>query len=72
MLLKQNFNDTAICGGLLTNDANRSLGRINTYNVSSSIQGALNEYRKSLEDYAIGGSNLEMGAKNMDIQQIHR
>lgn len=68
---KQNFSDTARCGEFLTSDANISLGQINTYNVSSSMQEALDEYRKSLEDYAIGGSNLEMGAKNMDMQQMN-
>lgn len=68
---KHNFSETERCGTLLRDNSNRSLGQIDTYNISSSLDEARSEYRQSLEYYNIGGLNLEIGAKNRDPQQMY-
>lgn len=66
----QNFSDTELCGKLLKEDSNRSLRQISKYNVSISLQASLDEYKKSLEYYNIGGLNLEIGARNRNVTQM--
>lgn len=68
---KKNFTDTEQCGKWLKENSNRSLQQIDTYNVSSSLQAALDEYKKSLEDYNLGGINLEIGARDKNATQMN-
>ncbi len=67
---KKSFNETERCGRLLKDDTNRTLRQIETYNVSVYMQAAWSEYKKSLEYYNLGGLNLEMGARNRNINEL--
>lgn len=66
----QNFSDTELCGKLLKENSNRSLEQISRHNVSITLQTVLEEYKKSLEYYNVGGINLEIGARNRNMTQI--
>jgi len=68
---KQNFNDTARCGGFLKDNSNMYLKQIDRYNISSSVQDVRDEYKKSLEYFNLGGINLEIGARNRDPRQMY-
>ena len=67
----QSFNDTEICGRFLKDNANRIMEQIERYNVSISMKDVQKEYKKSLEYYNIGGSNLELGARERNFQQMN-
>lgn len=66
----QNFTSTGLCAKFLKEDSNRSLEQIDSYNVSPSIKPMLDQYKRSLENYSIGGKYLEIGARNMDKEQM--
>jgi hypothetical protein len=66
----RNFNETERCGKLLSENANLSLMHVSGYNVSHPLQTALNEYKNALEYYNIGGTKLEIGARNRDLSQM--
>lgn len=67
----ENFTSTGRCANFLQDDSNRSLKQIITYdNVSISFKPALEQYRKSLQDYNIGGKELETGSNNKDLEKM--
>jgi hypothetical protein len=66
----RNFNETERCGKLLSENANMSLRHVSGYNVSHPLQATLDEYKKALEYYNIGGAKLEIGARNRDLSQM--
>lgn len=63
----EDFNKTQLCGKLLKEDSQRPLNEIDRFNTSISMKEVFLVYKKSLENYNIGGRNLEIGAKNHDI-----
>lgn len=67
----QSFNDTEICGRFLKDNANRIMGQIERYNVSIPMKDVKKEYKKSLEYYSVGGSNLELGSRERNLQQMN-
>lgn len=67
----QNFSDTKRCGRFLADDSNITLGQIDRYNVSLSLEEARDEYRKSLRYFNLGGVNLYIGANNGDLRQMY-
>ncbi len=68
---KENFTDTVSCAKFLKEDSNRSLNQIGSYNVSPYFRPPLDKYKKALEYYSIGGENLEIGARNGDIEKMN-
>jgi hypothetical protein len=67
----RNIIGVEACGKLLADNANASLTHMNDYiNVSISMQAASDEYKKALEDYSIGGTNIVIGAKNQNDVQM--
>jgi hypothetical protein len=59
------------CGKLLGDNSNSSLRHMYEYtNVSVSMQIVSDEYKKALEDYQIGGVNIEIGARNVNESQM--
>lgn len=63
---KKNLTDLEICGRILKENSNKSIGEISKFNTSPSFEMTVSEYKKSLELYYLGGKNLEIGAKNYD------
>jgi len=68
---RQNFSDTERCGRFLKDNSNLSLSQIDSYNISVSLLEVRDDYRKSLIYYNLGGSNLEIGARNRDSKQMY-
>lgn len=68
---RQNFDDTEICGRLLKDDSDLYLGQIDKHNISSSLQELRDEYEKSLEYYKLAGSDLEIGARNRNLELMN-
>lgn len=64
---KENFSETQKCSKFLKEDSQRSISQIGQFNESLSMNNAISEYKKSLENYYIGGKDLEIGTKNRDI-----
>ncbi len=58
------------CGKLLSDDSNMSLRDIDKHGANTSMKTVLDEYKKSLEDYYIGGTDLEIGARNGNGSQM--
>lgn len=67
----QNFSETERCARFLSENSNLSLRHANDYNVSSSIQNAVREYKNALEYYNIGGTKLAIGARNRNASQMN-
>lgn len=68
---KENLSDTEHCAKFLKEDAQRPMKEIdkfNNSNISSFVNLAIFEYGKALENYYIGGRDLEIGAKNKDVE----
>lgn len=65
---RKNLTDMEICGRILKENSNRSLRQISEFNTSPSFEMTISEYKKSLGLYYLGGKNLEIGAKNNDIE----
>jgi len=68
---KQNLNDTELCGKHLRENSNLSLMDIDQFNISSPLEDARIEYKKSLEYFNLAGVNLEIGVKNRDPQRMY-
>lgn len=69
----ENFSQTETCARLLKEDSNRSLNQIDSYNtsnISTDLKSALGLYRISLENYYMGGENLEIGARNENTSKM--
>lgn len=66
----RNFTDMERCGKFLSQNSDNALRFINEYNVSPSMRVVLEEYKKALESYNIGGVKLETGARNRNASQM--
>lgn len=66
----RDVNATERCGTFLRENSNIYLTSLSRYNVSNSLQTALDDYKKALEYYNAGGSKLETGARNKNTSQI--
>lgn len=66
----RNFTDMERCGKFLSENSNNSLRSIDEYNVSPPMQITLEEYKKALQNYNIGGVKLETGARNRNVSQM--
>lgn len=66
----KNFTQIERCGQFLSENANISLSHASGYKVSHPLQIPLNEYKKALGYYNIGGTKLVIGAKNRDLSQM--
>ena len=66
----RNFNATERCGKFLSESSNIYLRNARGYNVSPSLQPALEQYKSALEFYNIGGTRLEIGARNRNLSQM--
>lgn len=66
---KENFSETQRCAKFLKEDSQRYLNQTNqTGQFNNQFNAStLGKYKQSLENYYIGGKNLEIGAKNRNI-----
>ncbi len=67
----RNFSSTEIAGKFLRDDSNMLLGQIDEFNVSSSQKAILDEYKKSLDEYNLGGIYLEDGSRNRNMTEMN-
>lgn len=67
----KNFDETARCGRLLSDAADAITISINNSKVSPSLQTVLDDYKKSLKDYNVGGEMLETGAIYRNATQMN-
>jgi hypothetical protein len=67
----RNFSSTEIAGKFLRDDSNMLLGQINELNASSSQKTILDDYKKSLDEYNIGGVYLEAGSRDRNTSQMN-
>jgi hypothetical protein len=67
----KNFTTMEMSGKFLKDHSNMFLGQIDEFNVSSYQKATLVEYKKSLDEYNIGGLYLEDGSKNKNVTEMN-
>ncbi len=67
----RNFSGTEIAGKFLKDDSNMLIGQIDEFNVSSSQEAILDEYKKSLDEYNNGGLYLEAGSRDRNMTEMN-